>query len=46
MATFQGGLASGAGEARALAQSQRRALADARTADPFYWAGLILTGGY
>ena len=45
MATLHEGLASGSGEAHALAEAQRRALADERSADPFYWAGLALKGG-
>ena len=45
MTVFHEGLASGSGESHALAEVQRRALADARTADPFYWAGITLVGG-
>jgi CHAT domain-containing protein len=45
MTAFHEGPASGAGEAHALAEAQRRALADERTADPFHWAGLTLMGG-
>ncbi|HEX5818734.1 MAG TPA: CHAT domain-containing protein, partial [Gemmatimonadales bacterium] len=45
MARFHGALVAGKGEAVALAELQREALADGRMMDPYYWAGLSLTGG-
>jgi CHAT domain-containing protein len=39
------GLRSGASEATALAAAQRAALRVPETADPFYWAGIVLVGG-
>jgi CHAT domain-containing protein len=44
MERFHRGLASGESEVAALAQAQRAALRDARTAHPFYWAGFSLSG--
>lgn len=46
MGQFYGELAAGRHEAEALAAAQRRALRNSATADPFYWAGFTLSGGY
>jgi CHAT domain-containing protein len=45
MAGFHAALAGGKGEAGALAEVQREAIADRRLRDPYYWAGLTLMGG-
>ena len=45
MTWFHAGLASGQGTAAALAQAQRRAIADPRMSNPFYWSGYTLAGG-
>ena len=45
MQRFYEGLARGQAEADALAEAQRAALRDPRTAHPFYWAGFSLAGG-
>ena len=45
MTWFHAGLVAGQGEAAALAAAQRRAINDARLADPFYWSGFVLAGG-
>lgn len=45
MTWFHAGLASGQGPAAALAEAQRKALADPRRANPFYWSGFTLAGG-
>jgi CHAT domain-containing protein len=44
MERFHGEFASGASAAEALARAQRAALRDARTAQPFYWAGFVVSG--
>jgi CHAT domain-containing protein len=44
MERFHRGLASGESETAALAEAQRAALRDPRTAKPFYWAGFSLSG--
>jgi CHAT domain-containing protein len=44
MKNFYGELAAGRSESEALADVQRAALRDPRTAHPFYWAGFVLTG--
>ena len=44
MARLHRGLRSGLPEATALAVAQREALQQPATADPFYWAGLVLVG--
>jgi CHAT domain-containing protein len=46
MTGFHAVLAEGKGEATALAEVQRDALGAPRTADPYYWAGLTLMGGW
>ena len=46
MARFHAVLAEGKGEAAALAEVQRDALGAPRSADPYYWAGLTLMGGW
>jgi len=45
MSSFYRELASGRSESAALAEAQRAALKDPRTAHPFYWAGFVLSGG-
>jgi CHAT domain-containing protein len=45
MTGFHAALREGKGEAGALAELQRDAIADRRLADPYYWAGLSLMGG-
>jgi len=45
MSGFYRELASGRSESAALAEAQRAALKDPRTAHPFYWAGFVLSGG-
>ena len=45
MTRFHAGLASGQGAAAALADAQRKAIADLRTANPYYWSGFTLGGG-
>jgi CHAT domain-containing protein len=45
MAGFHAALVEGKGEAGALAEVQRAAIADRRLRDPYYWAGLTLMGG-
>jgi len=45
MTWFHTGLASGQGAAAALAEAQRRAIADPRLSNPFYWSGFMLSGG-
>jgi CHAT domain-containing protein/tetratricopeptide (TPR) repeat protein len=44
MQRFYRHLRAGAPEATALARAQRELLGDAPTADPFYWAGFVLSG--
>jgi len=45
MPRLHAGLAEGQSEAQALAEAQRRSIAEARYADPYYWAGIQLVGG-
>ncbi len=45
MERFYTELAAGRPEAEALAATQRAALRNSATADPFYWAGFTLSGG-
>src|SRR3989475_1870392 len=45
MERFYGELAAGRPEAEALAGTQRAALRNSATADPFYWAGVTVSGG-
>jgi CHAT domain-containing protein len=45
MTWFHAGLVSGQDEAAALAAAQRKAIADPRLADPFFWSGFVLAGG-
>ena len=45
MERFYRELAAGRPEAEALAATQRAALRNSATADPFYWAGFTLSGG-
>ena len=45
MSGFYRNLTAGRSESAALAEAQRVALRDPRTAHPFYWAGFILSGG-
>lgn len=45
MVWFHTGLASGQEAAAALADAQRRAIADPRMSHPFYWSGFMLSGG-
>jgi CHAT domain-containing protein len=45
MGSFYRELAAGRSESTALAEAQRTALRDPRTAHPFYWAGFVLSGG-
>lgn len=45
MSSFYRELAAGKSEPAALADAQRAALRDPRTAHPFYWAGFVLSGG-
>jgi CHAT domain-containing protein len=44
MARLHRGLRAGLPEESALAAAQREALRRPETADPFYWAGLVLVG--
>jgi CHAT domain-containing protein len=46
MTRFHAALGAGRGEAGALAETQREALAGRRLEDPYYWAGLTLMGGW
>ena len=46
MERFYTELAAGRPEAEALAATQRAALRNSATADPFYWAGFTLSGGH
>jgi CHAT domain-containing protein/tetratricopeptide (TPR) repeat protein len=45
MSSFYRELYAGRSESAALAEAQRAALRDSRTAHPFYWAGFVLSGG-
>jgi CHAT domain-containing protein len=45
MVALHRALRAGRPEATALAEAQRAALRNPATADPFYWAGLVLVGG-
>lgn len=45
MTWFHAGVAAGDGDAAALAAAQRRAIADPRLSNPFFWSGFVLTGG-
>jgi CHAT domain-containing protein len=45
MGAFYQNLNAGQSENVALAEAQRTALRDPRTAHPFYWAGFVLSGG-
>lgn len=44
MGSFYRELSQGRSEGAALAEAQRAALRDPRTAHPFYWAGFVLNG--
>ena len=45
MINFYRELNAGRSESAALAEAQRAALRDPRTAHPFYWAGFVMNGG-
>jgi CHAT domain-containing protein len=45
METFFVELEGGAAPAAALTRARRQAIADPRTAHPFYWAGFVIGGG-
>jgi CHAT domain-containing protein len=44
MSSFYRELNAGRSESAALAEAQRTAMHDQRTAHPFYWAGFVLSG--